>query len=61
MDSFLSIAGPILESSQLFNRADATADGTEFSGRTLVRKSSGAQKAAESAIIEEEEDEEDDD
>ena len=60
MDSFLSIAGPILESSQLFNRADATADGTEFSGRTLVRKSSGAQKAAESAIIEEEEDEEDD-
>ena len=35
-------------------------DGTEFSGRTLVRKSSGAQKAAESAIIEEEEDEEDD-
>ena len=61
MDSFLSIAGPILENSQLFNRADKAEDGTEFSGRTLVRKSSGAQArgGGGAAIIEEEEEEED--
>ena len=44
MGSFVSIVGPILDSLQLFNRADATEGGTEFSGRTVVRKSSGEQQ-----------------
>jgi len=62
MDSFLSIAGPILQHSQLFNRSQST-DGNEFSGKGLVRKSSAAKQKPEMAIIEddEEEEEEEDD
>merc|ERR1712046_347846 len=57
MDSFLSIAGPILQHSQLFNRSQG-ADGNEFSGKGLVRKSSQANKKPEmGAIIDEGEEE----
>jgi adenylate cyclase len=40
MDSFLSIAGPILQHSQLFQRSESTS-GNEFSGKSMVRKPSG--------------------
>jgi len=63
MDSFLSIAGPILQSSQLFHRSESTEDGNEFSGKALVRKTSGAHKMKqmENSIVEEEEEEDEDD
>jgi len=59
MDSFLSIAGPILQHSQLFHRSQGN-DGNEFSGKGLVRKSSAAKQKPEMAIIEDDEEEEED-
>lgn len=62
MNSFLTIAAPILETSQLFqSRGNKDESGSEFEGRTVKRTSSSKSAGLGSSMIIEEGDEDEDD
>lgn len=61
MESFLSIVGPVLQQSQLFQRSNKDDGSTEFSGKNLAKKASKRDPQQQAPVLEEGDEDDDDD